>query len=577
MGKKLIAKLRESAQSVLPVSLLVLLLHFTISPLPPGTLALFLCGTLLLIVGMSIFQLGADLAMMPIGEAIGFELTKSRKLGLIIAAGFVLGVAVTIAEPDLQVLTKQVPAVPDLALVAAVAAGVGAFFVIALLRMLFHVPISILFIVSYGLVFLAAALFSPDFLAVAFDSGGVTTGPITVPFILALGAGIATVRGGSSSEEDSFGVCALCSIGPVFAVLALGLVFDAKGSGFAFDPPTTVSSLTELPGLFARGFGQFFVEVLTVLLPIVLIFGLFQVVRLRLGRTAFIRIGVGILYTLVGLSVFLTGVNLGFMPAGQMLGAALAAPELRWALLPLSAALGLLVVFAEPAVHLLTRQIEDITSGAVSRRLMMTGLSIAVGLALVLSVVRVLTGASVWWFLAPGYLIALAMTPFTPKLFTAIAFDAGGVASGTMTAAFLLPFAVGICKTVGGDIMTDAFGIIAMVAMMPLITLQIMGMIYGRKLRRAQVLDTAAEALAAEEPVVGEDLPEPPAAVAATLPAEPQPEPAAEPQEEPEPPPQEPLSPADTSPQDEEAPPEGPQAPPDKDCGATEGNGEEDP
>ncbi len=520
MWSKLSGKFRESAQSVLPVSAIVLLVHLTLAPLPLGTLALFLVGTAMLIVGMSIFTLGADLAMMPIGEAIGSELTKSRKLWLIILSGFILGVVVTIAEPDLQVLTKQVPAVPDMVLVAAVAIGVGVFFVLALLRILFHFSISFLFITSYTLVFAAAAIFAPDFLAVAFDSGGVTTGPITVPFILALGAGISTVRGGSSAEEDSFGICALCSIGPILAVLIMGMSYSATGSGYAFTTAGTVSSLGELIQVFARGFGQFFAEVLAVLLPIIVIFGLFQVVRLKLSRTALIRIGIGIGYTLVGLSIFLTGVNIGFMPAGQMLGSTLAALPYNWVLLPLSAVLGFSVVYAEPAVHLLTQQIEEITAGAISRRMMMLGLAVGVSLALVLSVLRVLLSINIWLMLTPGYILALVLTLFSPKLFTSIAFDAGGVASGTMTAAFLLPFAVGICKAVGGNIMTDAFGIIAMVAMMPLITLQILGIMYGIKSRRNRTaLDETPPEFEEEEELPAE-LPAQPPQGPAELPEE---------------------------------------------------------
>jgi hypothetical protein len=215
MAKEMLLKLREAAVAVLPVSAVVLALHFTLAPMPFWTLMLFLAGTALLILGMSLFTLGADLSMMPIGEAIGAELTRSRKLPLILSCAFLLGLVVTVAEPDLQLLTKQVPAVPDMALVLSVAAGVGLFLMIALMRILFQVRLSILLIAGYALVFLVGAVASPGFLAVAFDSGGVTTGPITVPFILAMGAGASLVRGGRSSEEDSFGICALCSIGPL--------------------------------------------------------------------------------------------------------------------------------------------------------------------------------------------------------------------------------------------------------------------------------------------------------------------------------------------------------------------------
>ncbi len=499
MKKKLLEKWKEAAQSVLPISGIVLLLHVTISPLPFWTLILFLVGTVLTIFGMSLFMLGAELSMMPIGEAIGSELTKSRKLWLIIVGGFILGLIVTLAEPDLQVLTKQVPAVPDPILVGTVAVGVGLFLVLALLRILFQFPLSVMFGVSYTLVFLIASFTAPDFLAVGFDSGGVTTGPVTVPFILALGLGVSGVRGGRNAEEDSFGLCALCSIGPVLAVLIMGMFFDSSASGYAFVAPETVDGLGELVRLYGSGLAAFFGEVAAVLLPIVAIFIFFQIVRLRLSKTALFRILFGILYTLVGLTVFLTGVNLGFLPIGKLIGKTIASLPNNWLLYPLSAVLGFFVVYAEPAVHVLTHQVEEITSGAISRRMMLTGLAIGVSMALLLSVLRLMTGVSIWWFLAPGYAAGLILTLVTPKIFTAIAFDSGGVAAGTMTAAFLLPFAVGICDAVGGNIMTDAFGIVAMVAMMPLITIQMIGILYQWKLKRNERLEQALEAQAIEE------------------------------------------------------------------------------
>ncbi len=512
-------KLRESAVAVLPVSACLLALHFTLAPMPLWTLIMFLTGTALLIVGMSLFTLGADLSMMPIGEAIGSELTRSRKLWLILGCALLLGVVVTIAEPDLQLLTKQVPAVPDMTLVMAVAGGVGLFLMIALMRILFHVRMSILLLVSYALVFLVAAVASPAFLAVAFDSGGVTTGPITVPFILAMGAGVSAVRGGKSSEEDSFGICALCSIGPVLSVLLMGLFFDPSVSGFAFDAGGEVAGLTEMLRALASGWAAFFREVLLVLMPVVAIFLVFQFVRLRMPFRRLVRIVIGLIYTLVGLSVFLTGANLGFMPAGSAIAKALAVHH-RWTLVPLGALIGFFLVYAEPAVHLLNRQVEEITSGAISRKMMMTGLSIGVGAAAALSIVRVLTGISVWWFLLPGYALALAMTFYSPRIFTAIAFDSGGVAAGTMTAAFLLPFAVGVCEAVGGNVMTDAFGAVGMVAMMPLITVQAMGVIYQRKLSRSRFLERQ-EQLSQEAELGEEDAAVQPAAceedVATTL------------------------------------------------------------
>lgn len=486
MRDTLIDSLKESTQSILPICAIVLAFSFV---LPLTTVALFLTGAVLLVIGLSIFTLGSDMAMIPMGEAIGSELTRSKKIGWIVGGGLLIGVVVTIAEPDLQVLTKQVPAVPDEVLVGAVALGAGAFLLLALLRIVFQINLAHLFIISYALVFLVAGIFSPDFLAVAFDSGGVTTGPITVPFILALGMGVSTVLSGKNSEEDSFGLCALCSIGPILAVLIMGIFYDASSSGFAFESPAELDSLSQIPLLYATQFVASLTEVVEVLLPIMTIFILLQILRLRLSRTRLIKIFVGIIYTILGLSVFLTGVNVGFMPVGRFLGGHIAKFSHNWVLIPLSAVLGFFIVAAEPAVHVLNKQVEDITSGAISQRVMQIGLSVGVSLAVCLSMIRIMYQIDIWYFLLPGYAIALLQTRFTPKVFTAIAFDSGGVAAGTMAAAFLLPFGVGVCETLGGNIMTDAFGMIAMIATLPLITIQGIGILFQYKSRQAAALE----------------------------------------------------------------------------------------
>lgn len=486
MRDTLIDSLKESTQSVLPICAIVLAFSFV---LPLTTVALFLTGAVLLVIGLSVFTLGSDMAMIPMGEAIGSELTRSKKIGWIAGGGFLIGVVVTIAEPDLQVLTKQVPAVPDEVLVGAVALGAGFFLLLALLRIVFQIHLAHLFIVSYILVFLVAGIFSPDYLAVAFDSGGVTTGPITVPFILALGMGVSTVLSGKNSEEDSFGLCALCSIGPILAVLIMGIFYDSSSSGFAFESPAELESLSQIPLLYSVQFVQSLTEVVEVLLPILTIFILLQILRLRLSRTRLIKILVGIIYTILGLSVFLTGVNVGFMPVGRFLGGHIAKSSHNWILIPLAAVLGFFIVAAEPAVHVLNKQVEDITSGAISQRVMQIGLSVGVSLAVCLSMIRIIYQLDIWYFLLPGYAIALLQTRFTPKVFTAIAFDSGGVAAGTMAAAFLLPFGVGVCEALGGNVMTDAFGMIAMIATLPLITIQAIGILFQYKSRRAAALE----------------------------------------------------------------------------------------
>lgn len=478
----------------MPIIGIVLFLCFTIAPVPTSILMAFIIGAVILIVGMMFFTLGAEMAMTPMGERIGIKMTQTKKLGIVVMLCFVLGFIITISEPDLQVLAEQVPSIPNYTLIIAVAVGVGIFLITAVLRMLFGIALSHMLVVLYPLIFLLAFFVPRDFLAVAFDSGGVTTGPMTVPFIMALGIGFSAVRSDKHAENDSFGLVALCSVGPILAVLILGLIYHPQGGSYTRTVILDAEDSVALWRLFSQGFPTYMKEMFISLLPIVLFFGIFQMVSLKLKKKTLLRILVGIIYTYIGLFLFLTGVNIGFMPAGNYLGQLIAALPYRWIIIPIGMLIGYFIVKAEPAVYVLTEQVEEITSGAISSSAMGLSLSIGVSVSLGLAMVRVLTGISIFWFLIPGYAIALILSFFVPKIFTAIAFDSGGVASGPMTATFLLPFAMGACQVVGGDIVTDAFGVVAMVAMTPLITIQVLGAIY--KLRAKHTVETM------EEPVV---------------------------------------------------------------------------
>ena len=499
MSRELKEKIKESLSAVLPITAIVLLLCSTITPMPLAPMMLFLMGAFLLIIGMGFFTLGADMAMMPIGEKVGARLAKSNKLGIIAISCFIIGVIITIAEPDLSVLAGQTPGVPDLVLILSVAIGVGLFLVLAFLRNLFGWSLNRILIGFYLLVFVLAFLVPRSFVAVAFDSGGVTTGPITVPFIMALGIGLSVVGKGKSDGDDNFGLIALCSIGPILSVLILGLVFhSSSGSYTPLDIPD-VTSTRELWMQFQDAFLDYAIEVLTALGPILAFFLIFQIFFLHLRKKQLIKILVGILYTFIGLTLFLTGVNVGFMPAGNYLGTQLAQLPYNWILVPLAMVIGYFIVKAEPAVIVLNKQVSDVTEGTISEKMMMTGLSLGMAISLGLDMVRVLTGISIFWFLIPGYVIALGLSFVVPKIFTAIAFDSGGVASGPMTATFLLPFAMGVCEAVGGDILTDAFGIVAMVAMTPLITIQLVGLAFKIKTAAQKKHQKLAEPFAEEE------------------------------------------------------------------------------
>ena len=476
-------KLKEAAASVLPVTAIVAVLCLALVRVDVGLMLSFLLGSGLLILGMGLFTLGAELSMSRIGNLIGAKMTKSRKLWFILAVSFLLGVAITMAEPDLQVLATNVPAIDKTVLIVTVSVGVGLFLMLCMVRILFSVSLRLLLIAFYALLFLGAFLSDAGFLSVAFDSGGVTTGPMTVPFIMALGVGVASIRSDKNAKADSFGLVALCSIGPVMAVMLLGAIYPTDTQADVGMVIGGFETTVELGGAYLRSLPTYMLEVAMALLPIFVFFLLFQVFSLRLRKLPLTKIVMGVGYTFLGLVLFLTGVNVGFSPLGYVLGKELVTSGLSALLIPLAMLMGWFIIDAEPAVHILNKQVEELTSGAISAKAMGLSLSVAVALANGLAMVRVLTGLPILYFLLPGYAVALGLSFFVPRTFTAIAFDSGGVASGPLTATFMLPLAMGACTALGGNVMTDAFGLVALVAMMPLITVQVMGGIYVLKSR----------------------------------------------------------------------------------------------
>ncbi|MBR2309853.1 MAG: DUF1538 domain-containing protein [Oscillospiraceae bacterium] len=472
------SKIKEALVSALPITLIV----YTLSLLPwfnfsGAELVAFTVGAVLLIVGIGMFNLGADLAMTPMGSHVGAGLSRQRKLMLLLAVCFVLGMLITVAEPDLQVLANQVKAVMNgTLLVYCVGFGVGAFLVVAILRIVFHRRLSTILMLFYMLLFALALLLAVndrlDILPMAFDSGGVTTGPITVPFIMALGVGISSVLGDRKSQENSFGLVALCSIGPILAVLMLG-VFSSNNLTYVV-PDYTVSK--DVLGSFLSAAGHTAKEVAIALGLIVVFFLICQFAFLKLPKRQLLRIAIGVAFTYVGLVLFLTGVNVGFMPIGYKMGFLLSRWN-KWILVGIGLVMGILVVLAEPAIHVLNAQVEEITGGYVSKKSMTIGLCCGVGAAIALSVIRIIFDFSLVYYIIPGYFISLALSLFVPPVYTAIAFDSGGVASGPMTSGFVLPFAVGVCVGLQGEaaVLLDAFGVVALVAMTPLITIQLLG------------------------------------------------------------------------------------------------------
>lgn len=478
-------KVVESLFSVLPIVIIVFILCLYISPMQPDLLLTFLVGAMMLIIGMGLFSLGAEQSMTPIGNQIGTALTRTKNLPLILAVSFLLGFAITIAEPDLQVLAQTVPHISNTVLLITVGAGVGFFMSVCMLRILTGMRLRLLLIFFYAIIFLLAFFADKNFLGIAFDSGGVTTGPMTVPFILALGLGVSNVRSDKNAEADSFGLVALCSIGPVLAVLILGFFY--KNNAAVADLSTaSYGTTTDIGYAFLHAIPHYLKETAIAMLPIIVIFFLFQFTLLHLDSRNLGKIMIGLLYTYIGLVLFLTGVNIGFSALGAELGAALSSGKSVWWLVPLAMAIGWFIISAEPAVAVLEKQIETVSAGAIPGRVIKRSLSIAIALAMGLSMIRVLTGISLFWFLIPGYTTALILTFFVPDIYTAIAFDSGGVASGPMTATFMLQFFMGASIALGGNVLQDAFGVVALVAMMPLVSIQLVGLFYERKQKRTK-------------------------------------------------------------------------------------------
>lgn len=478
-------KVVESLFSVLPIVIIVFILCLYISPMQPDLLLTFLVGAMMLIIGMGLFSLGAEQSMTPIGNQIGTALTRTKNLPLILAVSFLLGFAITIAEPDLQVLAQTVPHISNTVLLITVGAGVGFFMSVCMLRILTGMRLRLLLIFFYAIIFLLAFFADKNFLGIAFDSGGVTTGPMTVPFILALGLGVSNVRSDKNAEADSFGLVALCSIGPVLAVLILGFFY--KDNAAVADLSTaSYGTTTDIGYAFLHAIPHYLKETAIAMLPIIVIFFLFQFTLLHLDSRNLGKIMIGLLYTYIGLVLFLTGVNIGFSALGAELGAALSSGKSVWWLVPLAMAIGWFIISAEPAVAVLEKQIETVSAGAIPGRVIKRSLSIAIALAMGLSMIRVLTGISLFWFLIPGYTTALILTFFVPDIYTAIAFDSGGVASGPMTATFMLQFFMGASIALGGNVLQDAFGVVALVAMMPLVSIQLVGLFYERKQKRTK-------------------------------------------------------------------------------------------
>jgi len=481
--------------AVLPISILIIIINFFLPQKIAGyDIACFIIGNVLLIGGMALYSKGIDVSLSPMGEKFGEYLTQKKKIGILLAAGLALGFIITIAEPDLSVLGEQLGDI-KLTIIVTIALGVGLFLAISLLRTLLKWNFTLLIMICYAAIFIIALFVDNKYIPLCFDSGGVTTGAITVPFILSFGASVAGMVGGKSKDENSFGMIAICSVGPIFMMLLLCLIFKPNvDTSIAYN---SLSSANELAINLFNNLLKFLKEVAIALAPIAIIFYLFNFISFKLPKISLTRISLGLLYTYIGLTLFLTGVNAAYMGTGYYIGKSLATSDYAWVLIPVGALVGLLIVLAEPAIGVLVKQVETISAGTIKKRTMLIALCLSMAFAVGFSMLRIIFNISVWFIIGIGYIIALGLSFFVPKVFTSIAFDSGGVASGPMTATFLLPLAIGAAEGLGTSVLDFAYGLVGTVALMPLIAIQFMGftakIIEKRSLKKNEALKQIAQ------------------------------------------------------------------------------------
>lgn len=498
-AEAIIDKVKESLASVLPVALVVFVLSVTVTPIDAGTALAFLLGLFCVSVGMGFFTSGAETGMTQIGRYVSVSVIKTKKLWFILPIFFIVGILITVSEPDLQVLAKEVGGTINYyVLLISVGIGVGLFLVFAFLRIVLNVKLRYILIASYTAVFVMAFFVPSNFVPLAFDSGGVTTGPMSVPFIIAMGTGVVYLRSDKSAEEDAFGLTALCSIGPIIAVMILGIIFRPENIAVSGGETFTVINSKQLFAEFSARLPIYLKEVVIAIVPILLVYFACMIFGGKIGKTEFARTIMGVFNTYVGLVLFLLGVNCGFLPVGAFIGETIGKTEQAFIAIPIGMVLGFFIVGAEPAVHVLNDQVYEITGGTLPKKALMITLMTGVAISIGLSFLRIYFAIPIMWFLIPTYAIALILSFFVPEMFTAIAFDSGGVASGAMTAGFLMPMALGFCESLGKNAGTEGFGLVAFVAMTPLIAVQILGLVFKIKNAKIKKEQNALEEMSEE-------------------------------------------------------------------------------
>jgi len=503
---KFLRILKEVFLSSLPLAFIIILVSVFIAPMDnAGDYVKLTVGYLGVVLGQALFLGGLDLSILPIGKYVGGSLVMFKKAWMILFFGLLFGLLATVAEPALAVLARQTHMIMDVvnetAFVWVMSIGIGIFVGLALYRIMKDLNIKILFAALYIIVFGMVFFVPEQFVALSFDGSGATTGDVSVPFILALGLGISGTMTKSKTNEDTFGIIGLASVGPILALFVYGIVLKIVHGGelpaAGVYNPGAAESLREI--VFSNMGG-----VALALLPVLIVFLPFQIRLIKLPRREFAGVLLGSVAVYAGLLIFLSGIDYGFAFAGKYIGEVFldaARPGwFQWLLLPVGFVLGVAITLSEPAVSVLGEQLEEITNGHINKNTIRLTLALGIGVAALLSMVKILTQINILWFLIPLYAASLLMLKYTSKLFVGLAFDSGGVTGGALTSAFLTPLTLGVAQAVAAaagpdaqSILTNGFGIIAFISVTPLIAVQALGIIYEARARKALALIEDAE------------------------------------------------------------------------------------
>lgn len=488
MLKNFMLKLKESFMAVFPITLVIFALVLFFVPTETNEIAKLAVSAVLLLLGMALFTMGADGAMEELGKNVGATLSKSKKLWFMILCSFVIGFMITFAEPDLMVLANQVADYSSLSnvwlFISTVSLGVGIFLMFAILKLVFKWRLSVILAIAYGLIIVLSFFVPQQFMPIAFDSGSVTTGPISVPFLMSFGLGLSAVRSGKN-EDDSFGLIALSSAGPILAVMVLSLFLEPSAGVVVPEVATSMGVFEEIGHALLSYLG----DVALILLPIIVLFVIFQIFAFKFPKQKVLKMCMGFAYTFIGITMFLAGVECGYLPMGTAIGQFLGGLDFNWIAIPIGFGLGACAILAEPALQVLKKQVEEITGGVIKQKVIVIVVCIGVACSVACAVMQSMYNFSLLYIIIPVYLISIGLAFFNTNLFTAVAFDSGGVATGAMAVSFTLPMVIGLSAEGA-----SGFGTIALIAAFPILSMQILGFIYKLVLIRSEKAKVIAKA-----------------------------------------------------------------------------------